>query len=93
MEVGAQDVQGLSLLAQPAPSQSYASMAGKPTPSSHDPPRQWNQAPVTLIYQWKCKGGRDGGKRMIQRLNEESDPCTKHMEVMQARLTTLEPKD
>ena len=72
MEVGAQDVQGLSLLAQPAPSQSYASMAGKPTPSSHDPPRQWNQAPVTLIYQWKCKGGRDGGKRMIQRLNEES---------------------
>ena len=30
---------------------------------------------------------------MIQRLHEESGPCTKHMEVMQARLTALEPKD
>ena len=72
MEVGARDVQGLPCLAQLAPRQSYVSMAGKPMPSSHEPPCQWNQAPVTLIYQWKNKGGRDGGKRMIQRLNEES---------------------
>ena len=72
MEVGAQDIQGLPLLAQPAPRQSYVSMAGKLMPSSHEPPRQCNQAPVTLIYQWKNKGGRDGGKRMILRLNKES---------------------
>ena len=113
MEVGAQDIQGLPLLAQPAPRQSYVSMAGKSMPSSHEPPHQWNQAPVTLIYLWKnkggagfantpnlvyftpklhsktceaevtvtplinkiCKpwgGGRDGGKRMILRLNKES---------------------
>ena len=73
MEVGAQDIQGLPLLAQPAPRQSYVSMAGKPMPSSHEPPRQWNQAPVTLIYQWKkLRRGGGGGKRMIQRLNEES---------------------
>ena len=51
------------------PRQSYAPMAGKPAPLSHEPPRQWNQVPVTLIYQWKNEGGRDGGKRMIQRLN------------------------
>ena len=114
MEVGAQDIQGLPLSAQPAPRQSYVSMAGKPMSSSHEPPCQWNQAPVTLIYQWKNKGGagfantpnlpyfmpkftpkfvkqksqwlhlpikfanpgggggRDGGKRMILRLNKES---------------------
>ena len=36
------------------------------------PPCQWNQVAVTLIYQWKNRGGRDGGKKMIQRLNEES---------------------
>ena len=65
MEVGAQDVQGLSHLAQPAPRQSYAPMAGKPAPSSRDPHANGNQAPVTRIYQWKTKGGRDGGKRMI----------------------------
>ena len=35
------------------PRQSYAPMAGKPAPSSHEPPRQWNQVPVTLIYQWE----------------------------------------
>ena len=57
MEVGAQDIQGLPLLAQPAPRQSCVSMAGKPMPSSHESPCQWNQAPVTLIYQWKNKGG------------------------------------
>ena len=74
MEVGARDVQGLPPLAQPAPRQSYAPMAGKPAPSSHEPPRQWNQAPTTLIYQWRKKrgGGRDGGKRTIQRPNEEN---------------------
>ena len=117
MEVGARDVRGLPVLAQPAPRQSYAPMASKPAPSSHEPssetqgqslgsgekagrkfsstgkrapgyllsrncfqkfkqmlvpPRQSNQTPVTLIYQWKNKGGRGGEKRMIQRLNEES---------------------
>ena len=50
----------------------YTSMGGKLVSSSLEPPCQWNQAPVTMIYQWKNKGGRDGGKRMIQRLNEES---------------------
>ena len=69
MEVGARDVQGLP---QPAPRQSYTPMAGKPAPSNHEPPRQLlNQAPVTLIYRGKNKVG-DGGKGMIQRLNEES---------------------
>ena len=72
VEVGSWDVQGLPLLAQPAPKHSYSPMAGKPAPSSHEPPRHRNQAPVTLIDQWKNKGGRDGGKRMIQRLNKES---------------------
>ena len=38
--MGARDVQGLPPLAQPAPRQSYAPMAGKPAPSSHEPPRQ-----------------------------------------------------
>ena len=52
VEVGARDVQGLPLLAKPAPRQNYAPMAGKPAPSSHESPRQWNQVPVTLIYQW-----------------------------------------
>ena len=45
----------------------------------------------------KMKGGRDGGKRMIQRLNEESGHqkkrCTEHMEVMQGRVTVPEPND
>ena len=72
MEVSAQDVQGLPPLAQPIPRQSYAPMAGKPTHFSHKPPSQWNQAHAALIYQWKNKAGRDGSKRMIQRLNEES---------------------
>ena len=76
MEVGALDVQGLPLLAQPAPRQSYAPMAGKRMPFSHEPPLQWSKAPVTLINQWK--GGGDGGKRMIQRLNEESG-CQEHI--------------
>ena len=64
VEVGAQDIQGLPLLAQPVPRQSYALMAGKPTPFSHEYTSQWNQAPVTLIYQWKKikEVGRDGVK-------------------------------
>ena len=38
-------------------------MAGKHAPSSHESMRQWNQGPVTLIYQWqKVKGGGDGVK-------------------------------
>ena len=64
MEVGARDVQGLPRFAQLAPRQSYASMAGKPAPSSHKSPRQWNQVSVTLICQWKNKGvvgGREMG--------------------------------
>ena len=97
VEVGAWDVKGLPLLAQPAPRQSYTPIAGKAASSSHESPCQWNQPPVTLIYQWKNKGGRDGGKRMIQRLNEESGRqkkhCTEHMEVMQGRVTALEAND
>ena len=37
-----------------------------------EPPRQRNQAPVTLINSGKIKGGEGWGKRMIQRLNEEN---------------------
>ena len=57
MEMGARDVQGLPLLTKPAARPSYASMAGKPAPSSHEPAQQWKQAPVTLINQWNGKGG------------------------------------
>ena len=84
-------------MAQPAPRQSYTPIAGKPASSSHETPCQWNQAPVKLIYQFKNEAGRDGGKRMIQRLNEESGHqkkrCTEHMEVMQGRVTAPEPND
>ena len=41
--------------------QSYTPMASKPVPSSQEPACQWNQAPVTLIYQWKNKGGGRAG--------------------------------
>ena len=44
VEVGAQDVQGLPPTAQPAPRQSYAPMAGKPVPFSHEHPRQAEEA-------------------------------------------------
>ena len=47
--MGPWDVQVLTLLAKPAP--------GKPAPSNHEPPRKWDQAPVTLIYQRKNKRG------------------------------------
>ena len=60
VEVGVRDVQGLPPMAQPAPRQSYATMAGKLAPSSHEPSRQWNQAPVTMIYWWKNKEGGGG---------------------------------
>ena len=60
VDVGAWDVQGLPPMAQPAHRQSYAPMAGKPAPSCHEPPGQWNQAPVTLIY--RNKGGGGGRK-------------------------------
>ena len=49
VEMGPWDVQVLTLLAKPAP--------GKPAPSNHEPPRKWDQAPVTLIYQRKNKRG------------------------------------
>ena len=49
VEVGPRDVQGLPLLAKPGP--------GKPALSSHEHPRQWDQAPVTLTYQRKNKRG------------------------------------
>ena len=93
-EVGAQDVRGLPLWAKPAHGQSCSPMAGKPMPSSHWPPHQWNQAPVTLIYQWKIKWGERWGKSTIQKLNEESaarEHHSKHIELMQARLTAFEP--
>ena len=77
------------------PRQSYAPMAGKPTPSSREPPCQWNQAPVTLIYQWKIKGGKRGEGRhnpkakQIQKVPWKH--CTKHMELMPTRPITLAP--
>ena len=59
MKVGVHDDQGLALLSQSALRQCYALMAGKLTPSSREPPHQWNQAPVPVIYQRKIKG-REG---------------------------------
>ena len=34
---------------------------GKPAPSNHEPPRKWDQAPDTLIYQRKNKRGEGWG--------------------------------
>ena len=48
-------------------------MAGKPVPSSHEPPCQNTQAPVTLTDQWQSEREAVVGKYMIQRLNEGSD--------------------
>ena len=65
MEVGAQGVQRLSLF-----------MAGKLMPSSHEPSHQWNQAPVTLIYQGKIKrkgGGGEGWGRKHNPKTKQSD--------------------
>ena len=98
--MGAREVQGLPLFAQLAPRQSYASMADKPAPSSHKSPRQRNQVPVTPTCQWKNKGvggggGREGGRTKDLKAKRREGPprkrCTEHMEVMQARLTALEP--
>ena len=58
MKVGAQDDQGLALLSQSALRQSFALK-----PSSHEPPHQWNQAPVPMIYQIKIKGREGLGER------------------------------
>ena len=41
----------------------YALMAGKLTPCSHYSLHQWNQAPVTIIYQRKVKGREGLGER------------------------------
>ena len=65
--------EGLPLFAKPAPRQNYAPMAGKPTPSSRVPPPTEPGTCHTDLSVEKRKGwGRDGGKRLIQRLNEES---------------------
>ena len=63
MKVGARDDQGLAPLSHLALRQCYALMAGKLTPSSHEHPHQWNQAPVTMIYQRKIKGREWLGER------------------------------
>ena len=63
MKVGVQDDEGLALLLQSALKQCYALMAGKLKPSSHEPPHQWNQAPVTMIYKRKIKGRVGLGER------------------------------
>ena len=62
VEVGARDVKGLPSLAQPAPRQSYAPMAGKPTPSSHEPPRQAEGA--SELYAKLGEKGLMAGKRL-----------------------------
>ena len=41
-------------------------------PPSHEFPRQWKQAPFTLIIREKTKGERGGGKCTIQRFNKVS---------------------
>ena len=43
--------------------QCYALMAGKLPPCSHEPPHQWNQAPVPMIYQRKVKEREGLGER------------------------------
>ena len=57
MGVGAGDVMGFHLWHRQPLDRVNAPMAGKPAPSSHEPPHQWNLAPIILIYQWKEKGG------------------------------------
>ena len=60
MEVDAQDVQGLPLLAKPAPRQSHAPLAFEPPTSNHDFPLEQNQAPVADLSVEK-KGGSGMG--------------------------------
>ena len=72
--------------------QCYVPIAGKPVPSSHEPPRQWNQVPVTLINSGRKKGegwGEKNDPKAKRREWQPGKPCTEHMEVMQARLTAL----
>ena len=72
MEVGAQTVQGLPLLTEPAPRQSYASMAGKPVSSSHErSPLAMEPGTCHTELSVEKLRGRAGGKRMIQRRNQE----------------------
>ena len=59
-EVGAQDVQGLPLLTKPAARPSYASMAGKPSPSSHEPPNNGTRH----LSHWLISGIVKGGGRV-----------------------------
>lgn len=70
MEVGARDVQGLPLLPKPAPRQSNAPMADKPCLPAMNPKAM---APGTYHTDLSGEniGARDGGTRMIQRINEE----------------------
>ena len=49
-------------------------MAGKPAPSSYEPTCQWNQGPVTLIYQWKKIKGVMGVKNDPQAKQREWPP-------------------
>ena len=96
MEVGALDVRGFHFWHRQPLDRVTSPWLANPSPPAMSPQTNGtrHQAPVTLIYHWKSKGGRDGGKRMIQRLNEESGhQATEHMEVMQERLTTLEPNN
>ena len=72
MEVGARDVQGLPHLAQPAPRQSYAPTAGKTHALQPWAPTPMESGTCQTDLSVEKKGRRDGGKRMIQRLNEEN---------------------
>ena len=49
MEVGAQDVHGLPLLAKPTPRPTTAIWLVNPRIPALSPQHQWNKAPVTLI--------------------------------------------
>ena len=51
--------------------QSHTLFAGKPVPSSHEPPCQWNLVPVILITSGKIRG-EGWGKFLIQSLIEAS---------------------
>ena len=74
-------------------------MAGEPAPSSHEPPRQWNQAQVTLIYQFREKNKEGGGggvgekdwSKGYTKGEAARKRCTKHKETMQTSLTALKP--
>ena len=78
MEVGARDVQGLPHLAQPAPRQSYAPTAGKTHALQPWAPIPMESGTCQTDLSVEKKGKRDGGKRMIQRLNEENG----HQEIL-----------